>query len=76
MTSSEDKAESLDVVQSTERWSEYRLADGSVIKAKVTIVSAKRLDGKFDVTGKPIYNLDAAVTLAIEEIPPELMKPL
>jgi hypothetical protein len=62
------------VEESNERWSEFKLEDGTVLKAKVTVVSAVRLDGQFDPQGNPLYVMNLSPVMAIVEAPERLRK--
>jgi hypothetical protein len=48
-------AELIDVSQSSERWNEYLLDDGSVLKIKFILKKVYRLPNEFDPQGNPIY---------------------
>lgn len=48
-------ATQVNVVQSTEPWAEFILADGSIIRAKFTFSSALRKEGEFTPDGMPVY---------------------
>ncbi len=50
-------AKSVDVVSSKEGWSEYTLADNTVIRAKAVILDVKRLTDQYAADGEPIYML-------------------
>lgn len=62
------------VVQSTERWSEVTLEDGSVIRVKPNVISAIRIDGMFDQDGNPAYALKATQTMMVASSPEHLRK--
>ena len=49
------EAEVIEVGQSTERWNEYLLEDGTVLKAKLVVTNVYRVDGQFDAEGNPVY---------------------
>jgi hypothetical protein len=46
----------VQVDESHERWSEFKMQDGSTIRVKVTLASAVRVDNQFDSSGNPIYS--------------------
>ena len=50
---------------SAEKWSEFVLEDGTVIRAKVSIISAIRLDGEYDPAGNPAYQINASPVIGI-----------
>lgn len=64
----------VSVDESTEKWSEYKLSDGTVIKGKLTIISAVRIDGQFDPLGNPMYAINMTPAIVIAETPPHLQK--
>lgn len=74
-TSIKADGEKVDVTESTERWSNYTLSDGTVVKAKVTIISATRLKNQFDQNNRPIYAIEATMTTVVAESPEHLLKP-
>jgi hypothetical protein len=45
----------IEVNQSGERWNEYFLEDGSVLKMKLVLKKVFRVDGEYDVEGNPVY---------------------
>lgn len=62
------------VAESTERWSEFRLDDGTVVRGKLTVASAVRVDGQFDQQGNPLYTFNLAPVLAFVSVPDELRR--
>jgi hypothetical protein len=66
----------VSVSESIERWSDFTLDDGSVVRAKAMVMSAFRLDGEFDVYGRPVYVLGATFNSFTASSPAELMKVL
>jgi hypothetical protein len=62
------------VEESTERWSEFRLEDGTIFKIKTTVVSAVRVEGQFDTQGNPTYVMNMTPVMAIVEVPDRLRK--
>ena len=63
------------VVESTERWSEIKLEDGSVIRIKPSILSAIRIPGDWDPEGNPMYVLKANNAMMIAEASEKLKRP-
>lgn len=49
------QATPIEVNQSSERWNEYLLEDGTVLKMKLVLKKVLRIDGEFDAEGNPIY---------------------
>jgi hypothetical protein len=64
------------VEESTERWSDIKFEDGTLIRVKMSVVSAVRVPGQYDVQGNPMYVLNMAPTIAIVESPSHLRKKL
>lgn len=60
--------------ESTERWSEFMLEDGTVVRAKFSMISAVRVDNEYDNAGNPIYVSNGVPTLAIISVPDKLKK--
>jgi len=74
-TNEEVNAYEVGVAESTEKWSEFTLEDGTVLKMKVTLGGAHRVVGKYDpVTGNPMYTLQAMPQVMMGHIPDELKK--
>ena len=62
------------VKESTERWSEVTLEDGSVIRLKPSVIKAIRMDNLFDPEGNPVYALTATQTMVVVSSPEHLRK--
>ena len=60
--------------ESTERWSEFQLEDGTVVRAKFSMISAVRVDNEYDNVGNPIYLSNGVPTLAIISVPEKLRR--
>ena len=60
--------------ESTERWSEIKLTDETIIRVKQTVVQVVRVDGVFDPEGNPMYIVKSAPTIAIASVNPRLKK--
>ena len=63
------------VAESTERWTEIKLEDGSVIRLKSVIVGALRVDGQYDAEGNPVYSLKVNPVMSVVSSPDHLRKP-
>lgn len=57
-----------------ERWSTFRLGDGSTIKVKLVVKGAKRLN-KFAPDGMPIYTVDTENIVRVVNVPKKLKSP-
>ena len=47
----------LEIKKSEERWSEFELSDGSLIRVRPIMIEARRLKGKYNPNGEPIYEI-------------------
>jgi len=56
------------VEESTERWSEITLEDGTIIRVKQSIASVVRVDGQYDMEGNPMYVVKSAPAVAIVHV--------
>jgi hypothetical protein len=65
-------AVAVEVVKATEPWTEYELEDGTVLRARTTVVDVIRVDGEYDLDGNPVYQLRGNATMSV--IPPESLK--
>jgi hypothetical protein len=64
----------VSVAESTERWSEVTLEDGSVIRLKPVVIGAIRLEGQWDPEGNPMYSLKVNQVMAVSSAPEHLRK--
>jgi hypothetical protein len=68
------EATEVQVEESTERWSEFQLQDGTILRAKATILSAARVDGQYDPLGNPMYHVNVAPVMTVVSVPDRLRK--
>ena len=68
-------AELVDATQSAERWNEYLLDDGTLLKVKVVLTNAYRVDGQYDPEGNPIYVIQTTNVVSANS-PQELRRKL
>ncbi len=59
------------VSESTERWSEFKLEDGTVLRAKMTLTSAIRVDNQYDPEGNPVYVIKGLPVMAVISVAQE-----
>jgi hypothetical protein len=64
----------VSVSESTERWTEIRLDDGSVLRLKPVVLSALRLVDRFDPDGNPLYLLKVNQVMTVASAPEHLRK--
>ena len=62
------------ITESTERWTELKLEDGTVIRVKPNVLSAVRIENKFDQDGNPMYAIRGSQTMTIVSAPENLRK--
>jgi len=58
---------------SGEYWNEYLLDDGTVVRLKVVVMEAYRLDGEYDPDGNPQYVVKSS-NLMVVSAPDELRR--
>jgi hypothetical protein len=64
----EVEAKEIEVLSSVENWSEYKLSDGNIIKAKVVAVRIIRMDGLPKLPdGMPQYQVINHVVVGARE---------
>lgn len=56
-----------------EHWNEYLVDDGSVLRLKLVATEVLRVDGEYDMEGKPIYLLQSTNIMTVSA-PPKLMR--
>ena len=66
-------SEPVDVVSSKDGWSEFTLADGTVIRAKAVVLDVKKLVGQYNTAGEPVYIMQMTM-INQTRIPDNLMK--
>lgn len=60
------------ISQSNERWNEYKLEDGTMLRLKFTVASIIRVIGENDTEGNPVYMVRG--TVATVPVAPEEKK--
>jgi hypothetical protein len=51
----------VEVLDAKERWSEYRLADGTTMRLKSVVIAVFREDGRQTPEGEPVYNMKSTL---------------
>lgn len=69
-----DAAE-VGVRESTERWSEVTLEDGTIFRVKLGILGAARVAGEYDPEGNPAYALKMNPVIMVVSAPANLKRP-
>ncbi len=59
------------VEESSEKWSEYKLADGTIIRLKQVLMEIVRTAG-YDAEGNPTYVVKAQPVLSVVDVPDRL----
>jgi hypothetical protein len=62
------------IAESNERWSTITLEDGSVIRAKMAVMSVARIVGQWDQEGKPNYIIKSTPMTVVVSAPDSLCK--
>ena len=65
----EAEATSVDVVQSDERWIEYLLGDGAVVRFKPVLTKVLKVEGVFDREGNPVYVMHHSNVMSVSTPP-------
>lgn len=64
----------VQVVESTERWSDVKLDDGTTLRIKPVVMAVSRIDGHYDQEGNPMYAVQAGQAMTANA-PDHLRKP-
>ena len=51
----------IEMLEAKERWSEYRLADGTILRLKPVMIAIFRADGQLTPAGEPVYNMKSTL---------------
>ncbi len=68
------EATPIEANQSSERWNEYFLEDGTILKMKLVLKKVFRVDGEFDAEGNPVYVMQSTNVTSVSA-PKNLKKP-
>lgn len=49
------EATPVEASQSSEKWNEYLLEDGTVLKMKLVLKKVLKVEGQYDAEGNPVY---------------------
>ena len=58
----------IPIRDSSEKWSEFELEDGTIIRAKVNLISAVRVKDQHDQAGNPVYVISAAPVVGVVNV--------
>ena len=65
----EVEASPVDVNQANEKWNEYLLEDGTVLKMKLVLKKVMKVDGEFDSEGNPVYVMQSTNVTSVTSPP-------
>ena len=51
----------IEILEAKERWSEYRLADGTTLRLRPVMIAVFRADGEYTPDGDPVYNMKSTL---------------
>lgn len=59
----------VNVQETTERWTDVRLVDGTTFRIKVSVSEVVRLDDQWDKEGNPVYSVSSNTVIdAVESV--------
>ena len=61
----EAEATPVEVNHASEKWNEYLLEDGSVLKMKLILKKIMRVENEFDAEGNPVYVMQTTNVTAV-----------
>ena len=64
----------IDILESRERFSEIRLADGTILKTKMVSVEVVRMKDHWDPDGNPVYHVKSQNLVVASVVPDELKR--
>jgi hypothetical protein len=60
-TDSPQNTSEIEILEAKERWSEYRLADGTTLRLRPVMIAVFRDDGQYTADGDPVYNMKSTL---------------
>jgi hypothetical protein len=72
-TDSPQNTTEIEILEAKERWSEYRLADGTTLRLRPVMIAVFRADGQYTPDGDPVYDMKS--TLITDVRGPSAAKP-
>jgi len=55
----------VEATQSSERWNEYLLEDGTVLKMKLVLKKTYKIENEYDAEGNPVYVMQSTNVTSI-----------
>ena len=68
------EAVDVGIEHSSEKWSEFTLDDGTILRAKIIVISVARVDGEWDQDGNPMYVTKSHNIVSVVESPEKLRR--
>ena len=62
------------ITESTDRWTDIKLEDGSVLRMKPVVMSVMRIDNQYDQEGNPLYAIRSSNAMAVVSTPAHLRR--
>ena len=62
------------VAESSEKWSEYKLDDGSIVRLKQVVLEVSRVPDHYDNDGNPFYVIKAQPISAVVYVREQMKK--
>jgi len=59
----------VEMLEAKERWSEYRLADGTTLRLKPVVIAIFRAEGQLTQDGEPVYNMKSTLITDVRAAP-------
>ena len=60
-TDSPQNTTEIEILEAKERWSEYRLADGTTLRLRPVMIAVFRADGQYTADGDPVYDMKSTL---------------
>jgi len=60
-TDSPHNTTEIEILEAKEKWSEYRLADGTTLRLRPVMIAVFRADGQYTPDGDPVYNMKSTL---------------
>ena len=62
-------ANEIEILETRENWSMYRLADGTTLRIKPVMIAVFRADGQQGPAGEPVYNMKSTTITDVRVSP-------
>ena len=62
-------ANEIEILETRENWSMYRLADGTTLRIKPVMIAVFRADGQHGPSGEPVYNMKSTTITDVRVSP-------